>query len=198
MVVERLNEVGETSLAKEVEQASPDDLQVSKGQNTEVMTKNWKRRRPEEGKTGQRWKVLHAEIVALLNAAKTPEVLDALFAPQARKDVDSTGSLASLEVAPAAGPSELVRRVSQSLSGVSGCVGVVIAELDDNSINLDSSQACPLCIKALKRWGLGEQIYTTDMSCLLLREKIQVDELLVAESLQGALCHYGQSNVLLA
>eukprot|EP01055_Gregarina_sp_Pseudo9_P004735 Gregarina_sp_Pseudo_9__4734@NODE_493_length_2714_cov_15_636262_g465_i0_p1_GENE_NODE_493_length_2714_cov_15_636262_g465_i0NODE_493_length_2714_cov_15_636262_g465_i0_p1_ORF_typecomplete_len502_score68_94dCMP_cyt_deam_1/PF00383_23/0_082_NODE_493_length_2714_cov_15_636262_g465_i0351540 len=190
---EQLLKLGENEMAEKIFTATAEDLLLSVGHNTEVMTTNWKCRRQDGSKNMQRWKVLHAEIMALCKAAKNEQVLKAFFPASATADVKKSGPLLGLETPVSEGgvlAAEIAALLCTKGVKVEGCVGVVIAELDDNHINLDASQACPLCIKALKRWGLGEQIYTTDCGALAMREAISVDESLLAESLQGALQHF--------
>lgn len=70
-----------------------------------------------------------------------------------------------------------------------GCLEVMVVELDDNDVNFCPSHACPLCIKGLKRWFIGVQTYTVDLSHLIQSEPITWDPFLICESLRSYLDH---------
>lgn len=80
-----------------------------------------------------------------------------------------------------------------------GSLSVLVVELDNGEVGFSSSQACPMCTKAIVRWGIGKQIYSTgEAGSILKYELVRGNNNLDAESLFGALKFFnGPSHLLL-
>lgn len=189
-----LDEDGRYDALKKMVEGISEDASITFGRNTEILTKGWKGYTTEKEDKKTRWKIMHAEISAMIEAACHPLLRELFLAPQCSLDVEETEfGLIDRKIQLRPQMEELIKQLSALKMSFQGCLGVLVVELDNNEIHYCSSQACPMCVKGLIRWGISEQIYTTGDLKIRNREKVICNEALVCESLRGCLCHYAST-----